>query len=198
MSSIVRTGNLHLEFPDGQREIFGDTTGPLIYARFTRWSAIHRLILNPELAMGEAYMDSDIVMIQGDIYDFLDVAFRNLTVSEVPGPSRAVRAVAAIAMRRDRHNSRKRSRDNVAHHYDLDGGLYDLFLDQDAQYSCACFEDGCDDLDAAQLAKKRHLAAKLDLQPGHKVLDIGSGWGGLAVYLPDRHPPQDAPLKVPA
>jgi cyclopropane-fatty-acyl-phospholipid synthase len=92
-------------------------------------------------------------------------------------------ATRRLLRRIQQHNPVRRARRNVAHHYDLSGALYDLFLDRDRQYSCAYFEDAAMSLDEAQLAKKRHLASKLAIRPGMKVLDVGSGWGGLALYL---------------
>jgi cyclopropane-fatty-acyl-phospholipid synthase len=139
-------------------------------------------LLNPELRLGEAYMDGTFVLEQGSIGDALAILLRQERIAPpiwaLPG-----RLVRYLFRRLQQFNPRSRARRNVAHHYDLDGRLYALFLDADQQYSCAYFEDPDQSLDDAQLAKKRHLAAKLRVEPGATVLDIGCGWGGLALYL---------------
>lgn len=183
IAETIRHGTLVIEDPDGQRYQAGDGHGDKVHVRITDWKTVFRLALNPDLAVGEGYMDGGIVMVQGSIYDLLDLIFSNLKDKETPGMSRISRAVFRFFLRFSDYNSPTKSKENVAHHYDLDGGLYDLFLDSDQQYSCAYFETPDASLEEAQLAKKRHLAAKLDLKPGQKVLDIGSGWGGLGLYL---------------
>jgi cyclopropane-fatty-acyl-phospholipid synthase len=121
-------------------------------------------------------------MEQGRIYELLEVLLSNLQYQSQPrwtsGPSAARYALRRVAQ----FNPARRAQRNVAHHYDIDDDIYQLFLDQDRQYSCAYFTDS-DDLDEAQLAKKRHIVAKLAVEPGQRVLDIGSGWGGLGLYL---------------
>jgi cyclopropane-fatty-acyl-phospholipid synthase len=139
--------------------------------------------LNPDLAIGEAYMDGALTVEGGDVYDFLDLCFANLGWGSGQG-LRGVRASIKRVIRRiTKHNPIPVARANVAHHYDLSDRLYELFLDADRQYSCAYFISRDDTLECAQEQKKRHLAAKLLLRPGQRVLDIGSGWGGLALYL---------------
>jgi cyclopropane-fatty-acyl-phospholipid synthase len=131
-------------------------------------------------------MDGRLAVMPGTIYDLLEVVARNLKGMTPPGLAK-VRERLRVALRpMHQRNSARRAKRNVAHHYDLDGRLYDLFLDSDRQYSCAYFEHPGEGLDEAQLAKKRHIAAKLLLKPGLRVLDIGSGWGGLALYLGER------------
>jgi cyclopropane-fatty-acyl-phospholipid synthase len=131
-------------------------------------------------------MDGGFDFEAGSIYDFMETIFVN-TGGGDPTTLMKLGAKLRFLTRRLRQiNTTRKSKRNVAHHYDLDGRLYSLFLDSDQQYSCAYFEDGEPDLEVAQLAKKRHLAAKLGLQPGMKVLDIGCGWGGLGLYLADR------------
>jgi len=150
--------------------------------RFPSAKAQRSVLLDPELKFGEAYMDGTFIVERGSIADVLAVLF---------GQERYVSPIWALLPRLMRYlfrrlqhfNLRSRARHNVAHHYDLDGRLYRLFLDGDEQYSCAYFESEDQSLDDAQLAKKRHLAAKLCVKPGAKVLDIGCGWGGLALYL---------------
>jgi len=138
-------------------------------------------LLDPELKLGEAYMDGTLVVEQGSIAEVIAILLRQ---EPVVAPNWALERLIRHLFRRLQHyNPRSRARHNVAHHYDLDGGLYSLFLDGDQQYSCAYFETPDQSLDDAQLAKKRHLAAKLGLRPGATVLDIGCGWGGLALYL---------------
>ena len=137
------------------------------------------MLFDPELKLGEAYMDGTLIVTRGSIADVLALLLRQ----EPFGASNWAlpRALRYLFRRLQQFNRRSRSRNNVAHHYDLDGRLYSLFLDGDQQYSCAYFERPDQSLDDAQLAKKRHLAAKLRVTPGAKVLDIGCGWGGLAL-----------------
>jgi cyclopropane-fatty-acyl-phospholipid synthase len=159
----------------------GDGTGPPISVRFTSRAAQWSALFDPELRFGEAYMDGTFVVEQGSIADFLGLVAREEAAAP---PWAAPLAMMRRAWRRlCQLNWRSYARSNVAHHYDLDHRLYSLFLDSDRQYSCAYFEAPGESLDDAQLAKKRHLAAKLLVRPGDRVLDIGSGWGGLALYL---------------
>jgi cyclopropane-fatty-acyl-phospholipid synthase len=120
---------------------------------------------------------------EGSLYDFIDVLVSNDAALPRMPIMRLSDLVGRLVRRFHQYNPVPRARRNVAHHYDLSDQLYELFLDRDRQYSCAYFRSSDDDLDTAQQNKKRHLAAKLLLRPGHKVLDIGSGWGGLALYL---------------
>jgi cyclopropane-fatty-acyl-phospholipid synthase len=142
-------------------------------------------LFDPELKFGEAYMDGTFVVEQGSIADVLAIALGQNT--DVPHWARLQGVLRYLYRRFEQFNLRARSRRNVAHHYDLDGRLYSLFLDADRQYSCAYFERPDQSLDDAQLAKKRHLAAKLRLSPVRgrdlRILDIGCGWGGLGIYL---------------
>jgi cyclopropane-fatty-acyl-phospholipid synthase len=139
------------------------------------------LLLDPELALGELFMDGTLVMESGTIADLLAVALDQPDL--LPRWAKVQWWVRYLSRHIQQFNPRARSRNNVAHHYDLDGRLYSLFLDADKQYSCAYFETPDSTLDDAQLAKKRHLAAKLLIKDGHRLLDIGSGWGGLGLYL---------------
>lgn len=146
--------------------------------------ALHwRMVTSTHMAVGEAYMDGRLTVENGTLYDFLALAVYNM--ARAPGhwalhaQTRMNRALRWL----HQHNPVARSQANVAHHYDLSGALYDLFLDADRQYSCAYFPTGRESLEEAQAAKKHHIAAKLLLKPGQRVLDIGSGWGGMALYL---------------
>ncbi len=186
LTRTIRKGSLTAIDSSGREHRFGDGTGTPIRIRFTRASAERNVILNPGLKLGEEFMDGGAVFEEGSIYDFLEAVFVNMN-SDYPTKLMQIGSALRYSTRRLRQmNSRRRARRNVAHHYDLDGRLYSLFLDNDLQYSCAYFEEGETDLDVAQLAKKRHLASKLALEPGQKVLDIGSGWGGLGLYLAER------------
>ena len=141
------------------------------------------LNLDPELKFGEAYVDGGVVVEQGSIADVLAIVLGQSRDRKPPYWARVQWLVRYIHHRLQQFNSPRRAQRNVAHHYDLDEGLYQLFLDADRQYSCAYFESADQSLDDAQLAKKRHLAAKLFVKPRQHVLDIGCGWGGLALYL---------------
>jgi cyclopropane-fatty-acyl-phospholipid synthase len=147
-----------------------------------KWTEI-RLALNPMLAIGEAYMDGRLIIEHGTIYDLLEIILKNLAAIRWPRWLKLIDDARSLTRPLQNYNPVRRAKRNVAHHYDLDGSLYDLFLDADRLYSCAYFETDRTPLDEAQAAKKRHLAAKLNLRDGLKILDIGSGWGGLALYL---------------
>jgi cyclopropane-fatty-acyl-phospholipid synthase len=141
------------------------------------------VLLDPELRVGEAYMDGTLTIEQGNLHDFLTICAINVDRAFEQPLMRALAVGARILRHLHQRNPARLARVHVAHHYDLSGRLYDLFLDSDRQYSCGYFTHRHHDLEQAQLDKKRHLAAKLRLAPGQRVLDIGSGWGGLALYL---------------
>jgi len=165
----------------GERFTCGDGTGEPVFARFLTTEAERRVLLNPELALGEIYMEGNFVVENGTIADALAILMDQPDV--LPRLARPRWWMRYLVRRLRQFNPRGRSRSNVAHHYDLDGRLYSLFLDADRQYSCGYFDTPDVSLDDAQLAKKRHLAAKLLIRRGDRVLDIGSGWGGLGLYL---------------
>jgi cyclopropane-fatty-acyl-phospholipid synthase len=177
---LVRTGRLEVALPSGRRLTVGDGGEPIV-VRLTDTLSLARIMASPYLGVGEAYMDGRLIMERGTIRDLLELGSRNFALAPAgrpPGPlGRWWRGA-----RQDR-NTRAAARRNVAHHYDLSVDLYRKFLDDDLQYSCAYFERPDLGLDEAQAAKKRHIAAKLDLEAGQRVLDIGSGWGGLALSL---------------
>jgi cyclopropane-fatty-acyl-phospholipid synthase len=179
LQKTIREGDLTIHLPGGRSLRVGDGSGPAIVARITSpiWAA--RILLNAGLAAGEAYMDGGLVLEQGGIEDFVDLIGRNSTYRP-----KAPRGLVSKWKRLVQEaNARRQARANVAHHYDLGDDLYRRFLDEDMQYSCAYFARPDMSLDEAQLAKKRHIAAKLLLRPGQKVLDIGCGWGGMALTL---------------
>jgi cyclopropane-fatty-acyl-phospholipid synthase len=182
LSARVKAGTLHLIDWKGRRHSYGSGE-PEVTVRLHDRSTAMRLLVDPELAAGEAYMDGTLTVEQGDIYDLLDLVMKNSGWTYPDLPSRFGNAVRKLGRRLAQYNPADRSRRNVAHHYDLSDTLYDLFLDADRQYSCAYFLSPEDTIEVAQAQKKRHIAAKLLLKPGQKVLDIGSGWGGLALYL---------------
>ena len=146
--------------------------------------ALHwKLIFRPRLYLPEAYMDGALTIEEGNLYDLIDLLAVNVDALPKGLVAHLLNGSATLLRRLHQYNPAPRARRNAAHHYDLSDQLYELFLDRDRQYSCAYFREGTDDLDMAQLDKKRHIAAKLLIRPGHKVLDIGSGWGGLALCL---------------
>ena len=183
LDQVVTTGHLRLIDAKSRAFAFGDLSGAPVVARIADARTERRLFFNPALALGEAYMDGSLVMERGTIYDFLELLLANLDYAHWPRWARSVETIRFTGRWLRQFNPQPRARRNVEHHYDLDCGLYELFLDGDRQYSCAYFEQESMSLEEAQAAKKRHLAAKLNLRDGMKVLDIGSGWGGLALYL---------------
>ncbi len=191
LKRFISLGRLTVRWPDGHLTSYAGPPGSGPEAAITLRDAatVRRLIANPALAVGEAYMDGGLVPDERGIYHTLDVLVTNLNANATGHPIGRLRSgLRHIRRRIDQYNPARRAQRNVAHHYDLNGRLYSLFLDRDRQYSCAYFPRGDETLEEAQIAKKRHLAAKLCLdRPDLTVLDIGCGWGGLALTLARDH-----------
>jgi len=188
LGRIVRQGTLAVTSHDGRTSNFGQPHPdfPDVAIRFTDAGAANYVVRHPRLGAAEAYMDGRLVIEQGDILDLIGLIRANGPWEKggnlkVKNPLR--RAANAAADHVARFNWAAQSKRNVAHHYDLSDELYALFLDSDRQYSCAYFTDPANSLEQAQADKKAHIAAKLHLAPGQRVLDIGCGWGGMALYL---------------
>lgn len=181
---IISKGNLAVTDAAGVTYHFGDNTGEPVHLRFTSSKWEREVALDPALKLGEAYMEGGFEFVKGDIYKLLEIIFESTgPVAENQMWMKAMSFIRTATKRFVQMNTLKRSARNVQHHYDLSGKLYDLFLDPDRQYSCAYFQSPDTDLNEAQLAKKRHLAAKLQVSKGEKLLDIGCGWGGLGLYF---------------
>ncbi len=186
LKRLIVRGSLTVLYPNGDIRHYRGEAGP--HAAFTlrNRTAIRRMVLNPALGFGEAYMDGHIAPAQdSSIYDVLNVLMLNSEAVFTRHPMmRLQQWLSGWGRRFSQHNPARRSRHNVAHHYDLSRRLYAMFLDRDWQYSCAYFATGQESIEEAQAAKKRHIAAKLHLErPGLRVLDIGCGWGGMALSL---------------
>src|SRR5438477_6296336 len=180
---FIRIGRLSLIDAAGKTHVFEGSPGPSASVRLHDPSLHWKLLLSPRFYVPDAYMNGGLTIEEGSLYEFLDI----LTLNEEGSPGGRLMRLGDIAGRVLRYihqyNPVHRARRNVQHHYDPSAHLYELFLDRDRQYSCAYFQSPEDDLETAQANKKRHIAAKLLLRPGQKVLDIGWGWGRLALYL---------------
>lgn len=183
----IKVGNLIVIDGRGGRNSFGDGSGPEVVIRLRDPATERALLLDPALAIAEAFMDGRLEMVSGSIYDFLEIVMRDTQHGTGSWIMRFHDSVRYAMRRLQQFNPAGRSGRNVKHHYDIDQFIYDLFLDDSRQYSCAYFAPG-DTLEQAQHGKMRHIAAKMDLKPGQRVLDIGSGWGGLATYLASIQP----------
>jgi cyclopropane-fatty-acyl-phospholipid synthase len=181
--NAIARGRLDVEFPAGKQKSFGPGGGATAAIRITDTATMMRIAANPSLGFGEAYMGGHVEVCEGTIRDVLDVLTSNMETLDATPLFRFRNAIARYTRRLRQFNTLRRARRNAAHHYDLKEELYHLFLDKDMQYSCAYFASPDDDLEAAQKRKKQHIAAKLLLEPGQSILDIGSGWGGLAIEL---------------
>ncbi len=181
---VVKKGSLNLIDANGKATAIGNSEGQTVTVRLHDAKAGREIALNPYLKLGEAYMDGRLTVDRPHtIYDLIDMLTSSLG-HDYAGPVFRLQAhLRRLKRRIDQHNPVGKAQKNVAHHYDLDGGIYDLFLDEDKQYSCAYFARPDMTLEEAQLAKKRHIAAKLRIEPGMRVLDIGCGWGGMALTL---------------
>jgi len=192
LQSVIEKGSIRVTHADGSTESFGTPTDgyPDIGIRLADKGVIRQILLDPRLGAAETFMDGRLIVEQGDIMELVQLLRANRPFErggrlKEPGIFKKFRDHSAGSL--DRINLLGRSKSNVAHHYDIGNDLYDLFLDDDLQYSCAYWDfdqHGPDmTLEQAQADKKAHIAAKLDLKPGQRVLDIGCGWGGMALYL---------------
>ncbi|HET9148860.1 MAG TPA: cyclopropane-fatty-acyl-phospholipid synthase family protein [Alphaproteobacteria bacterium] len=187
LERLVRTGSLTLIDAKGGTHRFGDGGRPRVTIRLHDRSLNWRIPLSPSLAVGEAFMDGRLTVEEGTLRDFLEVVSRDYDAVGRSGLARLANRAAHLVRRFQQFNPKFRARRNVAHHYDLTGRLYELFLDSDRQYSCAYFRKPGISLEEAQTAKREHIAAKLLLdRPGLRVLDIGCGWGGLGLHIASR------------
>ncbi len=183
LKGFIKVGTLNLIDCHGKSYLFSATPSPKITVRLHSKFIEKRLCYSPMLALGEGYMDEELTIEKGDIYDLLNFCAINLQKNRVSPFQKLTESLDFLRYFFHEKNPIHKSRSNAAHHYDLSEDLYRLFLDKDMQYSCAYFKSLKDNLETAQENKKRHLAAKLQLKPELKVLDIGSGWGGLAIFL---------------
>ncbi|MEL7488261.1 MAG: cyclopropane-fatty-acyl-phospholipid synthase family protein [Pseudomonadota bacterium] len=183
LSRLVKRGSLVLIDAAGDRHDHGDGGEPKAVIRLHDAALYRGLFTNPELVAGEAYMDGTLTYEEGSIRDLLKVFHMNAQNLRGRPMRRALAGGLKKVRRFQQHNPVIKARENVAHHYDLSNDFYRLFLDEDLNYSCAYFEDDAQSLEGAQRAKQRHIAAKLRIEPGMRVLDIGCGWGGMGLYL---------------
>jgi len=182
---LIRLGSLTVTMPDGTTRRYGPggEGPPAIAIALTGEDTVQRLVRDPHLALGEAYMDGRLTIESDDLHGFLELVLRNLDSGDDGAFSALQRGLRRLMRGITQKNPARRSKSNVAHHYDLSAELYDLFLDADRQYSCAYFKSPDDTLEQAQEQKKALIAGKLCLEPGMRVLDIGCGWGGMGLTL---------------
>ncbi len=182
LERLLRKGEVRVTYPDGTTRRYGDGSGHRVALRLIDPDLPRKLVLHPDMALGEGYMDGTLTIEDDDLGGLLAVALQNMQDQPANWRDRLMQ-LRSWFRRIEQHNVIGRAQRNVAHHYDLSGTLYDLFLDEDRQYSCAYFPEPGMTLDAAQRAKKAHIAGKLLIEPGMTVLDIGCGWGGLGLTL---------------
>ena len=185
LAGVIGEGQLTVIDAAGKSHVIqGARPGPAVTMKVHTWWTGIRLALRPRLAFGEAYMDGKLTVENGsDIYDLMDLVGRNVSALDETFIVRLSYRWQRLVRVFEQYNPIGKAQRNVAHHYDLNDQLYDFFLDRDRQYSCAYFKTGEESLEQAQNQKKRHIAAKLLLKPGQKLLDIGSGWGGMGLFL---------------
>ena len=182
LKRLLSVGQLTVRTPDGRTRTYGDGTGPDIQVQLDG-RAIRAILANPDLGLGESYMDGRLVIERGDIWQLMDLIGRNQALQAYRAPGLFKQALTGLRRWSEQLNDRRAALRNASHHYDLSYDLYRRFLDSDLQYSCAYFARPDMTLEEAQAAKKAHIAAKLRLEPGMRVVEIGCGWGGLALEI---------------
>ena len=184
LTNLIKVDGFNLIDANGKEFIIGKPIkNPPIKIKLLDKSLHYKLLLLPDLYFGEAYMNGSLVIENGSLTEFLEIAMRNIGRNELNNYSKIIKKIAGTYRYFTKFNLISRSKENVAHHYDISEKLYDLFLDKNRQYSCAYFKDKNDTLEDAQLNKMNHIIKKLNLKPNQKVLDIGSGWGTLAMEI---------------
>lgn len=187
LKQLIVTGTLDITYPSGTKRRYGEGAGLEAAVAIKDTATLRALCLQPELAFGEGYMNAGLIVENDDVEGFVRLVLRNKGRAAMPVWTRILESMRLHFGKILQRNDPGSSRQNVAHHYDISDDLYRLFLDEDMQYSCAYFPDPNMSLEAAQEAKKAHIAAKLNLSPGLRVLDIGCGWGGMALTLARDH-----------
>lgn len=182
-TGLIVNDNLRVTFPDGKTREYGTNGGARAEMSISDTATMRRLVLNPELALGEAYMDKTLIVAGDDLLGLMKILARNRDAGHLPAWVLLTSRARYHIRRFLQANAPAAARKNVAHHYDISDDLYRLFLDDDMQYSCAYFTHADATLEEAQAAKKAHIANKLRIEPGMRVLDIGCGWGGMALTL---------------
>ena len=183
MRTIVRSGTMRVTYPSGARILYGDGSGTEVAIAITDTATLRKILINPDLGAGEAYMDERLTIEGDDLRGFMSIIVTNLSANNRIAWHKALQKFRNALRRINQYNPIGKAQANVAHHYDLSAELYELFLDEDKQYSCAYFRSPDDTLEQAQAQKKAHIATKLCLKPGMRVLDIGCGWGGMGLTL---------------
>jgi cyclopropane-fatty-acyl-phospholipid synthase len=183
IDQILPVGSITVIQPGGETGTYGPGGGKHVTVKLHDRRAALEIFRNPRLRFSELYMDGRITIEDGSMLDLLELVVGAKPWESGPGRKALGKGKAAWLKRFFRRNNPHRSRTNVAHHYDIGNALYELFLDEDWQYSCAYYTDPANSLEQAQRDKKAHIASKLYLKPGQRVLDIGCGWGGMAIYL---------------
>ncbi len=183
LSGGVQGGRLNIRFPNGEIGEFGDGPSPPIEIAITSETWLRKILLDPELQFGDAYMEGGVRLESGDLYDLVDLLWQSFRDENGNAEQRLAMVFRRLFRALAQFNPQGRSLRNVTHHYDIGNDLYQLFLDEDMQYSCAYFPNSETTLEEAQRLKKDHIARKLCLKPGQKILDIGCGWGGMALHL---------------
>lgn len=187
LGALLQQGSVTLHLPDGSRRHYGDGTGDPVTVRLHDRASVAHLARNPELAFGETYMNGTLTIDGDDLQGLMAIIVTNYNMHRPVWWMRWLGRTRTTLRRLRQNNIARSSRRNVAHHYDLSSALFDLFLDRDRQYSCGYFHTPDDTLERAQSRKKAHIAGKLLIEPGMRVLDIGCGWGGLALTLARDH-----------
>lgn len=183
LQHLMRKGSFAVVYFDGTRKVYGDGTGQMVELTLKTPEISRKILRNPDVGVGEGYMDGELTIKDDDLPGFMALAMINMQSNGLPWFEKPLKALRYVSRRMSQFNPRSRAAKNVESHYDLSGALYDLFLDADRQYSCAYFEHPGMTLEEAQEAKKAHIAKKLLIKPGMTVLDIGCGWGGMALTL---------------